>query len=113
MPFKDPEKRKEYKRKWYEKNKVSEVNSVKKRKAKIKKWFWEYKSNLSCSLCGESHPATIDFHHTGKKENQVAQMVHGGYSIIAIKLELEKCEVLCANCHRKLHCAKQKTLKPI
>jgi len=103
MPFKDALKRREYKRRWYKENNISEKNSVKKRKKEIKIWFKDYKSNLSCSICGENHPATIDFHHKGKKENQVAQMVHWGYSINNIKKEIEKCQILCANCHRKTH----------
>ena len=78
-------------------------NSVRLRKRKIKEWFEKYKSKLSCSICGENHPATIDFHHKGDKENQVAQMVHWGYSIDNILKEIKKCEVLCANCHRKVH----------
>ena len=57
-------------------------NSVRLRKRKIKEWFEKYKSKLSCSICGENHPATIDFHHKGDKENQVAQMVHWGIQLI-------------------------------
>lgn len=110
MPFKDPEKKREYRRKWYKENKISERNHVRRRKKEIKKWFHEFKSKLCCSKCGENHPAIIDFHHTGKKENQVAQMVHWGYSIDKIKKELEKCQVLCANCHRKLHWRESKNL---
>lgn len=103
MPFKNRKSLLTYRREWYTKNKKSEINHVKKRKAKIKKWFKEYKNNLSCKKCGENHPATIDFHHKKDKENQVAQMVHWGYSIDKIKNEIEKCQVLCANCHRKVH----------
>lgn len=103
MPFKDPEKRREYKRKWYAENKNSERNFIKIRKNKIRAWFKGYKKKLSCSICGESHPAIIDFHHNGKKENPVAQMVHWGHSINNIIKEIEKCQILCANCHRKLH----------
>ena len=43
MPFKDPEKRKKYRREWYLKNKNSEIKHVKKRKAEIRKWFQDYK----------------------------------------------------------------------
>jgi hypothetical protein len=27
-------------------------------------------------------------------------MVHDGFSLAAIKKEIEKCEIVCANCHR-------------
>lgn len=104
MPYKDKEKRLECRRKWYAENKDSEKTHVIRRKNEIRKWFQEYKKSLRCSKCGENHPATIDFHHRiGKKENGISKMVGDGYSIERIKKELEKCEVLCANCHRKVH----------
>jgi len=105
MPYKDPEKRRECRRRWYYNHKDSEKKHVKKRKKRIKKWFESYKSNLCCSKCSENHSATLDFHHKlGKnKEMDIAKMVYEGYSIERIKKELKKCIVLCANCHRKEH----------
>ena len=105
MPYKDPEKRKECRRRWYANNPESEKRHVKKRKNKIKKWFEDYKLRLCCSKCSENHPATLDFHHKFRKnkEMDVAKMVYEGYSIERIKKELKKCIVLCANCHRKEH----------
>ncbi len=104
MPLKDPEKRRAFRRKWYSENKTSEKAHVKRRKLEIKKWSQEYKSNLKCINCGESHPASIDFHHkTGEKEHSISKLVAEGYSVERIKKELDKCIVLCANCHRKEH----------
>lgn len=104
MPYKDKDKRRGCRRKWYAENRESEKLHVKKRKLEIRKWFWEHKSGLKCSRCGESHVATIDFHHrVGEKENGISKMVADGYSIERILRELKKCEVLCANCHRKVH----------
>ena len=104
MPFKDPEYRRVYRRKWYKNNKKSEIAHVQRRKKDIKRWLWEHKKSLKCSICSESHPAIIDFHHKeGKKEKGVSQMLVDGYSIDRIKQELAKCDILCANCHRKVH----------
>lgn len=104
MPFKDPQKRKEYRRKWYILHASSEKSHVRRRKLSIRRWFEGYKSGLKCSICSENHPATIDFHHhSGKKDFAVGYMTLNGYSIERIKKELEKCQILCANCHRKLH----------
>ncbi len=104
MPFKDPEKRREYRREWYSKNKESEKAHVRRRKKEIKNWIVKYKDNLSCFECGESHRAIIDFHHKkGKKEKGISKMIAEGYSIERIKKELKKCIALCSNCHRKLH----------
>jgi len=104
MPYKKKEERLACRRRWYAKNKSSEKAHVKRRKGEIRIWFQKYKEFLKCSICGENHPATIDFHHKiGKKENGISKMVADGYSIDRIEKELEKCAVLCANCHRKVH----------
>ena len=105
MPFKDPDYRKRYRREWYSKNKKSEKEHVKKRKLKIKNWFKEYKNNLSCLKCGENHFATLEFHHQNrnKKEKNIGLMVNDGFSKKKILSEIRKCNVLCANCHRKIH----------
>lgn len=105
MPFKNREYRLVYRRKWYKENAESEKAHVKRRKKAIRRWLHNYKMTLSCSVCKESHPATIDFHHKqGNKEKAISQMITDGYSIEKIKEELTKCEVLCSNCHRKKHC---------
>ncbi len=105
MPYKDSNDRRSYRRKWYKNNKQSEKAHVKKRKLEIRKWFEEYKNTLKCFLCLESHPAAIDFHHKEgeKKEKGIAQMVGYGYSIKKIKKEIHKCQIVCSNCHRKIH----------
>ncbi|MBT7706039.1 hypothetical protein HN747_01185 [archaeon] len=103
MPYKDPGKRREYRRRWYKNNKDSEKIHVARRKKELRRWFQEFKKELECSKCGENHPATIDFHHRGEKENEISYMVANGHSKEKILKEIEKCGVLCANCRRKLH----------
>lgn len=64
------------------------------------------KKELGCSICGYNKcMAAIDFHHTDptKKEYEISSMIRSNMSIFAIKKELKKCIVLCANCHRELH----------
>lgn len=60
---------------------------------------------MFCKTCGENHPACLEFHHLDpeNKDNDIAYMVNTGYSIARILREIEKCVVLCSNCHRKLH----------
>lgn len=104
MPFKDPEKRRAYRRKWYRKNRKSEVKHVRNRKNELRKQVFEYKKSVCCKKCGESHPATIDFHHSkDDKESSISLMITNGHSFEKIKEELNKCVPLCANCHRKMH----------
>lgn len=61
-----------------------------------------------CSVCGESDPVCLDFHHLDPKTKSFNIGVQlGSYSLKRVKLEILKCEVLCANCHRKLHAAER------
>lgn len=105
MPFKNKEYRLIYRRKWYAKNKKSEIAHVTRRKKQIKKWFQEYKKVLRCYKCGENHPATLEFHHHSglKKDDSVSEMVVNGVSIKKILNEIKKCGVFCSNCHKKIH----------
>jgi hypothetical protein len=75
---------------------------VRKKRAK---WFWDIKKNLSCFNCEEQNPACLDFHHKdhNTKDNFVGQMVSSALSESKILSEIEKCDVLCANCHIKHH----------
>lgn len=73
----------------------------------LQKWFKEYKSNLSCTYCDANHPAVLDFHHKdpNKKKFDIYHLVKNNSSKKLI-IELEKCEPICSNCHRKLHAKK-------
>ena len=93
-----------YTRNHYQNNKQYYINKSHNYTTKVKQWFSEYKSKLKCESCGETHPATFDFHHIdkSKKIDCISVLVaQGKYKIL--KEELKKCKVLCANCHRKLH----------
>jgi 5-methylcytosine-specific restriction endonuclease McrA len=56
----------------------------------------------SCLDCGESDPIVLDFDHVhGKKLTTISNLVWRGHSISAIDREIAKCEIVCANCHRR------------
>lgn len=59
---------------------------------------------ISCCRCGENHPACLDFHHRdpATKDVNISQ-VAGNISLKRLREEVQKCEVICSNCHRKLH----------
>ena len=99
------DKMKAYKRDYYHRNKECAKSKVRSRKVSIREWMNEYKTKCACSKCGESHPATLHFHHTNPKEKDVAvaKATAHGYSIERIEKEIAKCVVLCANCHAKEH----------
>lgn len=72
-------------------------------KASIRSWMRDLKSSLVCQRCGADHPAVLDFHHVDGKEFSISEAVCLGFSIETIKQEIDKCEVLCSNCHRIEH----------
>ena len=102
---KNREKVNENQRKYRTENQDKYKASKQKRLQKILDWYRDYKSTLSCERCGESHPSCIQFHHKdpSEKEGQISAMAGKGVSIERIKTEIDKCEVLCANCHAKEH----------
>jgi hypothetical protein len=114
MPWKDKNKYKSeayreymrnYQKSWHQRNKAEILARTHKRKEQLREFYTQLKANLECTQCGESHPATLQFHHREpqKKEFVLSAAVRQGYSIERIKREITKCTVLCANCHAKRH----------
>ena len=65
----------------------------------------EYKGG-KCSVCGYcKYTGALDFHHLDPKQKDfnISKNLHSKPSIESIKEELDKCILLCANCHRELH----------
>lgn len=67
-----------------------------------------YLKEHPCKVCGEDDILVLEFHHTGEetKEYPVGVLVRG-YSLDTLIKEIEKCDVLCANCHRRLEATKR------
>ncbi len=65
----------------------------------------KWKQGRQCISCGESHPACIEFHHRDPTTKLFEISEKGRRSIpdAEIEAEIAKCDVLCANCHAKLH----------
>jgi len=64
-------------------------------------WMTEYKSTLKCVECGFDNPVALQFHHRdpSQKVIEIGEARNQGWSIKRILEEIEKCDVLCANCH--------------
>ena len=109
MPHKDPEERRKYKKQWnkdyYASHKKEEYDRTRKRKREMHQWYRKLKENLKCEKCGEDHVACIVFHHKdpSQKEILLSLCVNQGWGPERILKEIAKCDVLCENCHRKLH----------
>ena len=62
----------------------------------------------TCQKCGTCYPDCVfDFHHRNsqEKEDSLSSLfkTSGGKMTEKLRLELTKCDLLCANCHRLLH----------
>ena len=79
------------------------VDSVQKRRDKIKIMAVEYKGG-KCENCGyDKYIGALEFHHKdGNKEFGIGAK---GYtrSWESVKEELDKCSLLCSNCHKEEH----------
>jgi ketosteroid isomerase-like protein len=56
-----------------------------------------------CVKCGESDPVVLEFNHLdpATKTANICDMIHFRVFPARIRLEMAKCEVLCANCHQR------------
>jgi hypothetical protein len=90
---------------WHYRHKETNAERSRQRRAHLRAWIHRLKQDRGCRRCEEHDPACLDFHHVEQddKEMQVGRMVAHGYSKTSIRAEIEKCVVLCANCHRKEH----------
>jgi hypothetical protein len=59
----------------------------------------EYLLTHPCVDCGETDPVVLEFDHLRDKLGNISAMYgHAWRSILA---EIAKCDVVCANCHRR------------
>lgn len=77
---------------------------------KINAMLREHKLTHGCADCGyRAHHAALEFHHSGgdKKIN-----LSFAKSLGQARREMEKCKVLCSNCHRIHHWNERHPCKP-
>ena len=75
---------------------------------------YEYLLQHPCVDCGEADPVVLEFDHVrGQKRHNVADWVRSGRSWEKVYEEIEKCEVRCANCHRRITAKRQGAWKYI
>lgn len=92
-------------KKYYEQNKQKHIQRIGIRNKKIhrenKQWLDELKGKKGCKYCPEKNPVCLDWHHLRDKKHLVSAITKNSKELI--EKEIAKYEVVCANCHRKLH----------
>jgi predicted HNH restriction endonuclease len=84
------------------------VMRVQRKRIELKLKAIEYKGG-KCSICGYSKcKDALDFHHIDEKDKEFG-IGEKGYtrSWEKVKIELDKCILVCANCHREIHSNKE------
>ena len=72
-------------------------------------WYSRIKAAQVCSVCDQAfpdYPSVMEFHHRGdsKKEAEIASIAIGtAVPLSQVQVEIDKCIVVCANCHRITH----------
>lgn len=96
----------EYHKLHYKNNKKDYLVRAKERKkivqAELRSYIAQQK-NKPCMDCNQKYPSYVmDFDHRPdcKKEFTIANMVSDSKSFDCIKKEIDKCDVVCSNCHR-------------
>ena len=72
---------------------------------KYRQWLIDYKKKHKCTKCGIADYRVLEFHHSHDtdKEFSIGEAVSNNYGFKRIKEEVEKCIIICANCHRIIH----------
>lgn len=97
--YKDKDKQRAAWRRYYYRNKPSMLLRRYKRKKKLKSLVERLKSRPCTDCKNVFHVAAMQFDHVrGEKVKAISEMV-ADYMPKALREELGKCEVVCANCH--------------
>ena len=93
-----------YKKEHYARNRARYIKSAQDRKravvAERAAYLIDFFRSHPCVVCGENDPLVLEFDHLGEKEFNISKGVRDrGWH--AVLMEMAKCDVVCANCHRR------------
>ncbi len=88
MPYKDKQKQQEW---------------IRNKRQRFKQKAIKYLDS-KCKLCGYNKCIqALEFHHINPEEKEFKPADMARYSWKKVQKELDKCVLLCANCHREVH----------
>jgi hypothetical protein len=94
-------------RSWYLENREQHMRNVwrriRRRRAENRLWLAEYLRDNPCADCGEADIRCLEFDHRPeeRKRQDIAALVYAPASLEDLRAEIAKCDVVCANCHRR------------
>lgn len=89
----------------YKQNPDKHKSYTKARKKQNRDLVQQIKRESICNNCGDDRWYVLDFHHNDKegKEFSIGDLANSSISTKRLLEEIDKCIVLCSNCHRELH----------
>jgi hypothetical protein len=103
MPWLDKEKQREAIRKHYYANKQYYIDKSNKRREALRTYVYNIKNKTPCTDCKVQYPYYVtDFDHIEGNElkiNTVSRLINSGNTRKVME-EIQKCELVCSNCHR-------------
>lgn len=89
-----------YQKAHYRANKTAYCKARRERRKNLRDWVNEKKKS-PCVDCKQTFPpVAMDFDHRENKREAIANLVRDGVSLETLKKELDKCDLVCAICHR-------------
>ena len=92
-------------RNWYAKNRDTHIQDIYDRKKATIKANWQtviaYLLAHPCVDCDERDIRVLEFDHLRDKHRNISKMLGEGYSPKTLMKEIAKCDVRCANCHKR------------
>jgi hypothetical protein len=103
VAYKNIEDQKAASKRHYLANKRKYLERNKKYRLQISNFVKEIKEQTPCVDCSNNYPYYVmDFDHLeGRAKKNIISVLAATGRIGALKKEIEKCEVVCSNCHRK------------
>src|SRR4051812_3941389 len=100
VPYKTTEAARLHRKKYYTENSAKEKASAIARRKVVAAEVNLKKT--ACVKCGECRTPCLDFHHRDKttKLIEISKAVVNGWSRKTLMEEIDKCDIMCSNCHR-------------
>ncbi len=93
---------------WYSRHREKKVNYAtaltKQRRRELVQWHHALKTGQPCTDCKRFYnPWVMEYDHLElyKKTRNISKMISSNYPKKTILKEIEKCELVCSNCHRE------------
>ena len=80
----------------------STLDRVYRTRSRNRQYVFSFLLEHPCVDCDEGDPIVLEFDHVrGEKTANVSILIHNTSSLKRIQAEIDKCDVVCANCHRR------------